>query len=165
MSVGLGFRLAIIFSGLNLSWEALQLPLYTIWWSEPWPPIIFALLHCTVGDLMIGSLALALAVGIVGRGWPAEGRARSRVVLATTIVGVVYTIFSEWLNVEIRQSWAYTELMPRLPPLGTGLAPLLQWLLLPGIALTVATKTDQTTPTTRPTRARAPTARSTQQSQ
>ena len=41
-----------------------------------------------------------------------------------------YTIFSEGLNVEIWQTWAYTDFMLRLPPLGTGLTPLLQWLLL-----------------------------------
>lgn len=80
----------------------------------------------------------------------------------TTILGVAYTIFSEWLNVEIHQSWAYTEF---IPPLGTGLAPVLQWLLLPGLALSIATKMDQTSPTSRPTKARAPTASSTQHSQ
>jgi len=123
---------------VNLVWEAFQLPLYTIWWSEPWSSIIFALVHCTVGDLMIDSVALALAVSIAGQGWPANGRARRRVVIVTTLVGVSYTIFSEWLNVEVRQTWAHTELMPRLPPLDTGLTPILQWLTLPGLALTIA---------------------------
>ncbi len=165
MSLGLSLRLAIIFAGLNLGWEALQLPLYTIWWSEPWPPIIFALLHCTLGDLMIGSVALALALSTVGQGWATDGWARRRVAIVTTILGMAYTVCSEWLNVEIRQSWAYTELMPRIPPLGTGLAPMLQWLLLPGLALSIATKMDQTSPTSRPTKARAPTASSTQHSQ
>jgi hypothetical protein len=28
-------RLAAIFLALNGAWEFLQLPLYTIWWSEP----------------------------------------------------------------------------------------------------------------------------------
>ena len=79
-------------TGVNLAWEAFQLPLYTIWWSDPWSSIIFALVHCTVGDLMICSAALALALGIAGRGWPAEGQARRRVVTVTTLVGVSYTI-------------------------------------------------------------------------
>jgi len=35
----------------------------------------------------------------------------------------------------VRGSWAYTPAMPRVPPLGTGLAPLLQWLLLPTMSL------------------------------
>ena len=52
-------------------------------------------------------------------GWPARGF--TRVLSATVTVGVAYTIYSEWLNVEIRQACAYTEAMPRLPWLGTGL--------------------------------------------
>ena len=26
-------RAALVFTGLNLGWELLQLPLYTIWWT------------------------------------------------------------------------------------------------------------------------------------
>jgi len=52
-------------------------------------------------------------------------------------LGVAYTIFSEWLNVEIRRSWSYTAAMPVLPWLGTGLTPLLQWVIVPGLALGV----------------------------
>ena len=55
-------RLAAIFLALNGAWEFLQLPLYTIWWSEPWSRIAFALVHCTAGDLLIGASALVLAV-------------------------------------------------------------------------------------------------------
>ena len=81
MPLRLGLRLPIIFSGLNLVWEALQLPLYTLWWSDPWSSIIFAFVHCTVGDLMIGSVAPALAVGIAGQGWPDNSRARLHVLI------------------------------------------------------------------------------------
>jgi len=166
MSLGLAFRLAVLFTGVNLAWEAFQLPLYTIWWSDPWSSIIFALVHCTVGDLMIGSAALALALGIAGRGWPAEGQARRRVVTVTTLVGVSYTSFSEWLNVEVRQTWAYTELMPRLPPFDMGLMPVLQWLTLPGLALRIVMRSSfQTSPKRRPDKTSAPTARTSQHPQ
>jgi hypothetical protein len=40
-------------------------------------------------------------------------------------------VFSEWLNTEIRGSWAYTLAMPTLPVVGTGLAPLAQWIVIP----------------------------------
>jgi hypothetical protein len=130
-------RLAVVFVALNLVWELLQLPLYTIWWSEPWPRIAFALFHCTLGDLLIGAVAFTFALVIGGQGSPADRPARIRVVVITTAIGTGYTVFSEWLNVEVRQTWAYTEMMPRLPFLGTGLMPLLQWLLLPGIAITL----------------------------
>jgi hypothetical protein len=43
--------------------------------------------------------------------------------LAAVLLGLGYTVFSEWLNARIRQSWSYTEAMPVIPPLGTGLPP------------------------------------------
>ena len=68
-----------------------------------------------------------------GRGWPA--RHFLRVAGLTIAGGVLYTIFSEWLNVSIRHSWNYSQAMPRLPVLGTGLAPFLQWIVVPLLAL------------------------------
>jgi len=57
-------------------------------------------------------------------------------VFAAELAGdVAYTIFSEWLNTAVRQSWAYSPLMPVLPIMGTGLAPLLQWIVVPSTAL------------------------------
>jgi hypothetical protein len=35
--------------------------------------------------------------------------------LAAVLLGLGYTVFSEWLNVRIRQSWSYTEAVPLLP--------------------------------------------------
>jgi len=47
------------------------------------------------------------------------------------------TILSEWLNVEIRRTWSYAAAMPVVPWLGTGLAPLLQWLVVPSLAFAI----------------------------
>jgi len=44
----------------------------------------------------------------------------------------------EWLNVELWQNWSCAAAVPRLSPLGTGLAPVLQWLLLPTLCLLAA---------------------------
>jgi hypothetical protein len=128
--------LAVIGVG-NLAWEAAHLPLYTLWETgtpgEQW----FAVLHCTGGDLLIALTCLSLALVSVGdRAWPL--RAHSRVAAVTVILGVGYTTFSEWLNVVVRQSWAYADRMPVLPVLGTGLSPLLQWLVVPLAALALA---------------------------
>jgi hypothetical protein len=49
--------------------------------------------------------------------------------------GLGYCVFSEWLNTQIRQTWSYTEAMPVLPSVGTGLTPFLQRVIVPGIAL------------------------------
>ena len=56
----------------------------------------------------------------------------------TLLLGVGYTIYSEWVNVSVRASWAYSELMPIVPVIGTGLAPLLQWFVIPTVALWLA---------------------------
>src|SRR3546814_18807867 len=42
-----------------------------------------------------------------------------------------YTVFSEWLNTEIRGSWAYADVMPTLTLIGTGVAPVAQWVVVP----------------------------------
>ncbi|MBY0226167.1 MAG: hypothetical protein K2Q28_10215 [Hyphomicrobium sp.] len=121
----------------NLIWETLQLPLYTIWTTGTARDIAFAVIHCTLGDALIALSALILALVSVGtKNWPDE---RHNLVLAVTIIlGVGYTIFSEWLNIVVRTSWAYSSLMPVVPVIGTGLAPLMQWILIPAIGLTRA---------------------------
>src|SRR5215471_287040 len=116
-------------------WEAVQLPLYTLWRTGTPREIAFAVIHCTGGDILITTVTLAAAAALTWLfcwrpfGW--------RMVLAAIILGAAYTIFSEWLNVQIRRSWSYTAAMPVLPFLGTGLAPLLQWLIVPGLALAI----------------------------
>ena len=121
----------------NLAWESLQLPYYTLW-QEGTPRFqVFAVLHCTAGDVMIGTSALLASVMQFGRrGWP--GSHHAWVLGAATFAGVAYTIFSEWLNTQVTMSWSYAGSMPRVPPLGTGLAPLLQWIVVPPLAYWLA---------------------------
>jgi hypothetical protein len=119
-------------TGIHLVWETAQLPLYTIWSTGTRFQILFAVIHCTAGDLLITASALALAALVARIGhWPFFG---NRMALIAILLGLGYTVFSEWLNTQVRQSWSYTEAMPLLPPLGTGLTPFLQWLIVPGIA-------------------------------
>jgi hypothetical protein len=114
-------------------WEALQLPLYTLWRTGTPREIAFALIHCTGGDILITTVTLAAAAALTRLfGWRAFGW---RMVFTAIALGAAYTIFSEWLNVEIRRTWSYTAAMPLLPVLGTGLTPLLQWLIVPTLAL------------------------------
>ncbi len=50
-------------------------------------------------------------------------------------VGLVITIILEALATGPLERWSYTSSMPTLPVLGTGLLPLLQWILLPPLTL------------------------------
>lgn len=121
----------------HLTWEILHVPLYTIWTEGTPQEITFAVAHCTGGDLLIAVAVLVAALVLRGTAsWPAERFVD--VTVLTVLFGVAYTVFSEWLNVSVRYAWAYTESMPTLPPFGTGLTPVLQWLVVPLLALCAA---------------------------
>ncbi|MBI2735959.1 MAG: hypothetical protein HYX38_05320 [Rhodospirillales bacterium] len=124
----------------NLAWEFLQLPLYTIWHEGTPGEIVFAAIHCAAGDVLIAGAALLSALLILADGsWPL---ARYRIVAGAAVIGgLAYTIFSEWLNTEIRGSWAYSEWMPKLPLIRSGLAPVAQWVLIPPAAFWWAKRT------------------------
>jgi hypothetical protein len=125
-------------AGLNLAWEALQLPLYTIWTEASAGDIAFAVFHCTLGDVLIGFASLVLALMLGREQGPAQWHWR-RIVVLMLLLGPGYTIFSEWLNTTLFR-WSYSDLMPtlRIAGIEIGLAPLVQWLLLPPIALYLA---------------------------
>ncbi|HRQ64233.1 MAG TPA: hypothetical protein PKZ76_05090 [Xanthomonadaceae bacterium] len=127
-------RYLLLMVPASVAWEFAHMPFYTLWETGTRAEIAFAALHCSVGDWMIAAASLALAAILVGgRTWPQQ---RYLPVAALAVaLGLAYTLFSEWLNVDLRQSWAYAGAMPRLPVLGIGLTPVLQWLILPVLGL------------------------------
>lgn len=124
-------RLYLIFITIaNLVWEFAQIPLYTIWQTGTSSEILFAAVHCTGGDILIAMSCLIGSLCLLGsERWPTERF--WPVALLTILTGLGYTIFSEWLNTEIRGAWAYGEWMPVIPIIGAGLSPFLQWIVLP----------------------------------
>ncbi len=121
----------------NLLWETAQLPLYTLWRDGTASSIARAILHCTGGDVIIATGALAGALVVAGSAeWP--NKDWFRVCVTALGIGLAYTIFSEYLNTAVRRTWTYTEAMPILPWLGTGLAPLAQWIVVPSAAFKFA---------------------------
>ena len=117
---------------LNLVWEIAQLPLYTIYSAGTPKEIAFALVHCTAGDVLIAISSFVLGL-IATRhpDWPV-----SRPVLGGMVAilsGLAYTAFSEWRNVYQTGSWSYAPAMPLL--FGIGLAPLLQWIVIPPLCI------------------------------
>jgi hypothetical protein len=121
----------------NLAWEIAHLPLYTLWLSGSLNEKVFAIAHCTAGDLLIAATCLLGALVVAGTTrWPRVGFAR--VAGIAIAAGVGYTVFSEWLNTVVRGSWTYTDAMPLLPVLGVGLTPLLQWMVIPPLAFWLA---------------------------
>ena len=119
---------------LNLAWEIAQVRLYTLWAEANGLSVLWALLHCTLGDVMIALALFALAGMVLRRAdWPAS---RPWAGGTMVVVGTMaYTAWSEWYNVYRTGSWAYTASMPLV--FGIGLSPLLQWLILPPVLVLV----------------------------
>lgn len=123
----------------DLAWEAAHLPLYTLWRTGTTREKLFAVIHCTLGDILIAVASLTFGLVLAGhRNWP--GQRFGAVAALTMALGLGYTGFSEWLNVVVRQSWAYSALMPVVPVLGFGVgaSPLLQWVIVPALAFGLA---------------------------
>jgi hypothetical protein len=116
----------------SLVWEIVQLPLYTLW-ADPSPGrIAFAVAHCTVGDTMIGTAALLIALTISHAGEPANWP-RLKILLRMILIGLAYTLVSERVNLT-QGNWAYSTWMPVVPGIEVGLSPLLQWVVGPPLA-------------------------------
>jgi hypothetical protein len=124
---------------LNLSWETAHLPLYTIWTEALPAEIAFAVAHCTLGDLLIGIVAIGVA--LIATRAPALARWNwPRIAMLTALTGAAYTALSEWMNVVALRSWEYSASMPtlQLGEFGLGLSPIGQWLAIPPAALWLA---------------------------
>ena len=122
--------LSIIISA-NLIWEFAHIPLYTLWNTGTANEIIFAVIHCTGGDVLIAMVALMLTLILTSSGWLDYRKPPQRVINLTVLIGLGYTVFSEWLNIMVRETWAYSDLMPVIPIIDAGLSPTLQWIVIP----------------------------------
>jgi hypothetical protein len=117
---------------MNLVWEVVQLPLYAIYFAGTPREIAFALAHCTAGDVLIAISSFVLGTFTTRRpDWPT-----SRPLLGGAVVtffGLGYTALSELQNVYQSQSWSYAPSMPLI--FGIGLAPLMQWIVIPPLCV------------------------------
>ena len=124
---GLWSALAFV---LNLTWEIAHVRLYTIWAEADGMGVAWALLHCSLGDVVIALAMFALAGLALWRAdWPASRPWTGGVIVV--IGAMTFTAWSEWHNVYSAGSWGYTANMPMI--FGIGLSPLLQWLILPPV--------------------------------
>ncbi len=123
-------RYLLFVAGAHLAWEVAHLPLYTLWATGTAAHIAWFLTRCTVGDALVALGALVLALLLANeRGWPARGYARTAAL--ATALGLAITLFSEWFNTAVSETWAYSELMPVIPGIRVGLSPVAQWLTIP----------------------------------
>lgn len=50
-------------------------------------------------------------------------------------MGILLTIGFEYYYTTVSLRWTYSDLMPLVPPFGTGLTPILQWLFIPPLVV------------------------------
>jgi hypothetical protein len=114
---------------VNLPWELLQIPFFDGMSRAPHWQATKVCSLAAVGDgaLLLGAYWVTAAMAR-SRQWVLHPRLRDVLVLLS--VAQVMNALFEWLNTEIWQRWAYIPAMPTVPLLGTGLAPVLQWLCL-----------------------------------
>lgn len=129
----LSLRYAALCTPMFALWEVAHLPLYTIWWTKPLADSLYAAAHCTLGDAAIAFSTMLVGLAAAGTFAPAAfAKTAASVTLAA---GVLVTVGIEFVSTEWLSRWAYSELMPVVPWLGTGLSPIVQWLAVPAVSL------------------------------
>jgi len=133
VSAGIGrapeFAVAVFGFLLNYPWEFLQVPFYRgMDTAGHWEAVVFC------SSAAVGDAGIALTAFWVVSAWD---RSRAWVlapgwgqVLGFTVTALAITVVLEWLNTDVLERWEYGAAMPTVPPLGTGLLPLLQWVVL-----------------------------------
>lgn len=121
---------------LNFVWEMWVVPSYAdmdeaLHWDAVW-----LCTQATLGDVFILLTAFWTASAIVHtRAWVLGHRTLPFVIYLG--MGLAVTVVFEYLATEVWNRWAYADHAPVLPVLGTGIVPLLQWLLLPPLAISL----------------------------
>lgn len=119
---------------LHFVWEMWQVPFFagmpsTSHWSG-----VGICTQATFGDSAMAVTAFWGAAALRrSRFWFENPRAGEWAVYMA--IGLGLTLAFEWLATGPLERWSYGPDMPRLPVLGTGLLPTLQWLVVPPLAL------------------------------
>lgn len=126
------WNIAIFSFLLNFVWETQQMPFFQL---APELSCLEITRNCTlatVGDVGISITAFWTVAAILkSRQWFYQPRLWQ--IGGFILIGVVMTVIFEALATGPLNIWEYATLMPTVPFLGTGLLPLLQWVLLPPI--------------------------------
>lgn len=122
---------------LNFPWEFLQVPFFQGLAEAPhWN----ATITCAVASLADGLIVL-IAFGTTSSIWRDRFwfmRPHVWQITSYVLVGLAITLVLEHLATKSAHpvwSWRYSELMPVVPGLQIGLAPLLQWVLIPPLVI------------------------------
>jgi hypothetical protein len=125
----------IVFSFLmHFVWEYIQAPTYAgMIELDHWEGIKLCT-SATFGDVGFALAAFWLtSLAAKSRSWLLEPKTWHMLLFSG--IGIALTVGFEYYYTNISLRWTYSELMPLVPPFGTGLSPLLQWLIIPPLVL------------------------------
>ena len=126
--------LLILSFPMHFTWEFLQAPLFRSMQDASHMDGIRICLQATFGDMVIALIAFWVASFLAGkRQWAAQPTRRSTTAWLST--GIAITLAIEFYSTEVTARWAYGSSMPRLPLIGTGFAPVAQWIVVPLLVL------------------------------
>ena len=121
---------------LNFVWEIWQAPLFK---SMDSLTHFEATLHCTLaalGDVVILLVAFwIVALAARSRHWIFHPKTIQ--VIGFIAIGIIITVVIEAMAIHVLNRWQYAITMPTLPILGTGITPILQWLIIPPIIVSI----------------------------
>ena len=96
-----------------------------------------ATIQCTLaafGDVVILLVAFWIISLIAkSRHWIIHPKTTQ--VIGFIAIGMIITVILEAIAIHVFDRWQYAAVMPTLPMIGTGLTPILQWLIIPTITL------------------------------
>jgi hypothetical protein len=128
------FDLLILAFPLHFTWEFLQAPLFSNMQNATHMDGIRICTQATLGDMVITLLAFWGASLLTGtRDWVARPSVRG--IACWLGIGLAITVGIEFYSTVVLDRWTYGAAMPRLPLIGTGIAPLLQWIFVPMLVL------------------------------
>ncbi len=122
---------------LHFAWEMMQVPWFDGMLEASHGTVVWLCTRATFGDVLILVVAFwAGSAAVRQRQWLIPGLLVPA--LVTIAMGVLITVVFEWLATGMLDRWSYADNMPVVPGVGIGLTPLLQWLILPPLALWLA---------------------------
>ena len=128
------FNLGVFTFLLNLVWEFWQIPFFVGMADQPHWLGVKICTQSTLGDVAILLVAFWItAIAAHSRSWILVPRRQDVAIFLG--IGIIATALVESVATGPGGRWSYTMAMPRLPIIGTGLLPLLQWLVIPPLVL------------------------------
>jgi hypothetical protein len=124
---------------LHFVWEMWQVPFFadmpsTAHWSG-----VAICSRATLGDAAMAVVAFCgAALYRRSRSWFLAPRGWELLIYLG--IGLTITVVFEWLATGPLARWSYGPEMPRLPILGTGLLPILQWIVVPPVVLWITAR-------------------------